>query len=105
MIDIPLAALANQELSIPLDGRRYVITVKEINGGVAITIERDTVVIVQNHRLLPLNYVLPYDYVEAGMGNFILSTQNDELADWTQFGTTQFLTYVTQEEIDNANGT
>lgn len=99
MIDIPLQAVANQELSIPLDNSRFVLRVKECNGGMCMTVIRDDEVIVQNARVTADNYVIPYEHLRVGMGNFFFATQGEELAYYTAFGLTQFMVYATAAEI------
>lgn len=99
MIDIALQAIANQSLSIPLDNSRFVLTVKESNGAMVMTVVRDDVVLVQNARMTGDNYVIPYDYLRVGMGNFFMSTQGQAIPFWDQFGLTQFLVYATADEI------
>lgn len=102
MIDVPLLALANQSLSMPLGDSRYEITVKEATGCMVCTIVRDDVVLVQNVRLLPDAYVLPYDYLEGGQGNFFFSVQDEEMPWWESFGITQFMVWVSADEIASA---
>lgn len=99
MIDIPLQPIANQELSIPLDNSRFVLRVKECNGGMCMTIVRDNEVIVQNARIVADNFVLQADYQRVGMGNFFFATQQEQLAYYDQFGLTQFMVYWTEEEV------
>lgn len=99
MIDIPIQAIANQQLSIPLDGHRFVLTLKEASGGMVCTVERDGDIILQNQRLTGDNFVLPYNYLHSGLGNFFVFTQSEELPWWEQFGVTQFMVYATAEEI------
>lgn len=97
MMDIGLAALANQALSIQLDERFYEIELREVGGAMAASIARDGVAIVSNLRVTPGTPLLPYPYQEAG--NFVLLTDDDALPDWAQFGATQFLVYVTDAEL------
>lgn len=102
MIDVPLRALANQSLSMPLGDSRYEITVKEATGCMVCTIVRDDVVLVQNVRLLPDAYVLPYDYLEGGEGNFFFAVQDESLPWWESFGLTQFMVWASADEIAGA---
>ena len=97
MIDIALAAVPNQSLSIQLDARGYVITLHQASGCVVATITRDDLTVVDGMRVTPGTALLPYRYQEAG--NFILTTQDDALPDYTQFGVTQFLTYLSADEL------
>lgn len=102
MIDIPLQAIANQSLSIPLENSRFVLTIKEASGGMVCTIERDGVVLIQNVRLVGDAFVLPYEYLHEGIGNFFISTQSEQLPWWEQFGITQFMVYAGADEIASA---
>ena len=102
MIDIQLQALANQELSIPLDGSRYVLRVKEANGGMVITVIKDDVVLVQNARIVADAFVLQTEQQQAGGGNFFMATQLEEIPYYPEFGRTQFMVYATPAEIGAA---
>jgi hypothetical protein len=99
MIDIPLQPVANQELSIPLDGSRYVITVKEANGAMVASITRDDVLLVDSGRIVADGLILSYRWQWFGYGNFMLSTQDEALPDFAQFGITQFMVYVDADEM------
>src|SRR5689334_13796901 len=103
MIEITLQAIANQSLSVTLNGKLYTLTIKETNGVMSITVVRDDETIVMNNRLVPGAPVLPYAYLEDG--NFILLTSNGDYPYYTEFGSTQSLLYVTQEELNSIRGT
>ncbi len=102
MIDIPLQAVANQELSIQLDDRRYVITLKETAGVMSASVARDDVALLTNGRVVAGTPLLPYRFQESG--NFVITTEGDELPAFTEFGVTQFLVYVSEIEIDELRG-
>ena len=97
MIDVGIAALANQSLSIQLDERFYEIELREANGVMAATITRDGVTIVSNIRVTAGTPLLPYRYQEAG--NFIMTTDGEAIPYWDQFGVTQFLVYLSAAEV------
>lgn len=98
MIDIELAAIANQGLSIQLDGLFYEIDIREVNGAMAASITREGVPVVSNMRVTAGTPLLPYRYQESG--NFVLLTDNEALPYWDQFGDTQFLVYVSPAELE-----
>ena len=97
MIDVCIATLANQALSIQLDERFYEIELREANGVMAATITRDGVTIVSNIRVTAGTPLLPYRYQEAG--NFIMTTDGEAIPYWDQFGVTQFLVYLSADEL------
>lgn len=99
MIDIALQPVANQELSIPLEGARYVLTFKEANGVMVATVVRDDVVVARNTRVVADDLILPYRAQWFGFGNFVLFTQDEEIPYYDQFGITQFLVYATVAEL------
>lgn len=97
MIDIGIAALASQAISIQLDASFYEIQLRESNGVMAATITRDGVTLVTNSRVTAGTPLLPYRYQEAG--NFIVTVDDDALPYWDQFGVTQFLVYLSADEL------
>ena len=97
MIDVGIATLANQALSIQLDERFYEIELREANGVMAATIARDGVTLVSAMRLTAGTPILPYRYQEAG--NFIMTTDGEALPYYDQFGVTQFLVYLSAAEL------
>lgn len=97
MIDISLSSIANQAMSIQLDGRFYEIEVREANGIMSATIIRDGVTVVSNVRITAGTPILPYRYQEEG--NFLMITEDNSLPYWDQFGVTQFMIYVSSAEL------
>ena len=98
MITLGLAALPNQSLTAVLDGVRYVLTFKTANGCMTASIKRAGVQILSGQRLVANQPIIPYPYLVSA-GNFLVTTENDALPDWTQFGATQFLVFATAAEI------
>ena len=99
MQTVPIAAIANQKFSIRLDSVRFVISIQAVSGVMAITIERNGVVIVSGSRCLPNQLVIPYPSDEGAAGNFMFLTHNDELPDYRLFNSTQSLEYITAAEL------
>lgn len=97
MIDVGIAALANQSLSIQLDERFYEIELREANGVMSASITRDGVVLISNVRVTAGTPLLPYRYQEAG--NFVMTTDGEAIPYWDQFGVTQFLVYLSVAEV------
>lgn len=104
MIDINLQQLANQELSIALENSRYVIRVVETNTMMAITITQDDTVLIENQRLLPNDFILRRNLVDADSGNFMMLVQDDSIPAFQNFNITQFLVYITSDELEALNG-
>lgn len=96
MIDITLSAIPNQTVAIRLEDRQYSITVQETRGVMSATITRDDVLIVSGMRMVAGSPIIPYQYLENG--NFVVITENDELPDYTLFGNTQSMVYVSTAE-------
>lgn len=102
MTDVPLQAVPNQQLSIQLGLFRYDLTVKQAAGVMSASVVRDGVTILENVRLVAGTPLLPYAYQEDG--NFALTTNDGDLPDYTQFGITQYLVYLTAEELATLRG-
>jgi len=103
MIDVTIAATANQELTVQLGGAMWGITLREGTGCMSASVTRDNVPVVSNVRVTAGTPLLPYQYQEAG--NFIMTVENDALPYWDQFGVTQFLLYITADELAVYRGT
>lgn len=97
MIDVSIAAVPNQTLFVQLDQQAYTISLRTTGSDVAVTIVRDEITLVEGSRIVTGTPLLPYLHQESG--NFVLSTQDDELPDYSQFGVTQFLTYLSADEL------
>lgn len=97
MIEILLKPIPNQSLSIPLGNQLYDIILKSTNGVMSASIARGNVVILSNVRLVAGTLIIPYRYLEDG--NFFMETANGDLPDYTQFGITQRLYYITAAEL------
>ena len=97
MIDVTIAAVANQELTIQLGGAMWTIALREGTGCMSASVARDNVPLISNVRITGGTPLLPYQYQE--LGNFIMTVEADALPYWDQFGVTQFLVYVTAEEL------
>ena len=96
---ITLQQIPNQEVIITLNGSRYKIQIKSASGFMTYGITRDGEVIIENgNRIVNGAPLLPYKHMEAG--NFILDVPDSELPDYTKFESTQFLIYVSQEELE-----
>lgn len=97
MIDVGIATLANQALSIQLDERFYEIELREANGVMSATITRDGVTLISNVRVTAGTPLLPYRYQESG--NFLMTTDGEAIPYWDQFNVTQFLVYLSADEL------
>lgn len=98
MIQIQIDAIPNQRFTILLEQERYQITLKETRGVMSATIVRNDVILVQGARMVAGTPLLPYNYLEEG--NFFLLTTNGDLPDYTKFGISQNLVYLTAAEVE-----
>lgn len=98
---ITLQAIPNQKIIITLDSRRYEIEIKSADGFMTYGIVRDGVTILENgFRVIGKQPLLPYRYMESG--NFVFDIPDTEDPDYKSFEITQFLFYLSQEEIEAA---
>lgn len=97
MRTIPLAAIANQELSVRLDNERLVLRLKEASGVMVADLDRNGVRVLSGVRVLAGEPIIPYRYMENG--NFMVLTVDEELPDWRRFETTQSLVYLSAPEV------
>lgn len=102
MLEIQLAAVPNQSFSFTVDENQYDFTIKETNGCMAVTIERDNVLLLSNMRVVCDEPLIPYRYLEDG--NFVITCLNDEMPYYTEFGKTQTLLYLSAVELEAIRG-
>jgi len=102
MITIDLAAIPNQTLGIRLGDDLYAITVKAARGIMCADIIRNDIPIVTGSRIVSGAPLIPYRYLESG--NFVIFTENDEYPDYTKFGDSQMLEYLSAEELGVIRG-
>ncbi len=95
---IPIQALPTQRFSIPLDGNEWGITIRATNGTISMSFTLNGDVVIQNTRAVAGRRIIPATYQEAG--NSTLITQSFELPDYTKFGTTQQLVYISAADLE-----
>lgn len=99
MIQIPIAAIPNQSLSIQLDQNNFDIRIHDCGNIMAVDIAINNEVIVTGVRATGGFPLLEYSYLEDN-GNLTIITENDEYPDWRRFGIDQFLIYATAAELE-----
>lgn len=99
MNELQIGPIANQTFTATLDGSSYEITLKATGTCMCADVAKDGTLLVQGQRLVCGSFFIPYNYLQGGGGNFTIITQNDDLPDWGQFGITQFLVYLSAEEM------
>lgn len=98
MRNIPTATVPNQELSVTLNGNRWVLTLKVGTNSMIADVVLNDQPIVLGQLIAVGTPIIPYEYLQ-GSGNFLLLVENDELPDWQKFNTTQQLVFVEPGEI------
>lgn len=94
---VNLERVPNQELSVRLAGRRFVLRIKEAAGAMVADVTVDGEVVLLASRIVAGTPLIPYRYLEAG--NLLLLTDDGQLPDYAQFGVTQTLVYLSAAEI------
>ncbi len=95
---IDLQARPNQTVTATLDSDRYEITVKAANNIMAVDITRNNIRLMRGARVVAGTPLLPYRYQERG--NFIFTTNDNQLPFYTSFGITHQLVYLTLAEVE-----
>jgi hypothetical protein len=97
MLQLPVQALPNQEFQAVLDGNSWDFIIRSTNGIMSTTLALNGAVVVQNARCVAGSFVIPSRYEESG--NFLFLTANNQLPDYTLFGSTQSVIYVSAAEL------
>ena len=96
---IELDPIPNQELSVTLDGARWTLRIQEAAGSMCADILRDDIPIIQGARIAAGEPIIAYPYLRAGLGDFYFFQTTESLPYYEQFGVTQYLAYLTADEI------
>lgn len=98
MQEITIASIPNQTFSVVLGTVRYDFRIFLATNVMCCDLAINGATVFTSMRLVAGAFIIPYRYLENG--NFLLTTLNDELPWYEQFGSTQFLVYLTQREMD-----
>lgn len=98
MQTIPIQAIPNQEFTVILDNNEWSFIVK-YSGIMSVTLTLNGSLIMSSMRVVANEKIIPYEYLERESGNFMFSTANYELPDYTKFGVTQSLIYINAAEM------
>lgn len=97
---ISLEAIPNQEFTVTLGDYSYDIRIFSTNGSMAYDLSIDDEIIIQGFKFVNEILMLPYEYQELD-GNLLLVVPDDELPDYENFGSTQFLIYLDADETES----
>jgi len=102
MQTLALAPVPNQEFTTTLDGNLYDIAVYVAAGTMCYDISVNGTPLLTGQRITPGFFLIAYGAYEGQTGNLMLLTNNFALPDYTLFGTSQTLIYMTLAEIEAA---
>lgn len=103
VMQINIDPVPNQSFNVRVDDALYSIRLVSTNGVMSCDVSRDDVALLTGARIVAGTAILPYKYQEQG--NFIITTLDGELPDYTKFGVSQFLLYLSIEEMEAIRGT
>lgn len=99
MIQIPISNIPNQEFSMTLAGNEFFIQLRTIQDLTYMSCSINGEPTFYSQICTPNNWVNQYKYISAG-GKFAFRCIDDEYPNYKKFNSTQFLYFITQEEID-----
>lgn len=95
---IELQNIPNQIFNIVLNGVDYRIQVRTIQDLTFISVWRNGDVLFYNQVCVPNGYVDPYNYISEN-GKIFFRCLDNEYPNYRKFGITQWLYYLTAEEV------
>lgn len=101
-LTLALEAQPQQQFTAQLDDKQYSLTFIEVRGAMLVSITIDGLLTVSGSHVISDALLIPYVRLELGGGNFLISSDKDEIPYYTQFGVTQFLYYMTAAELADA---
>lgn len=95
---LPIKTLPNQQLSVILNSNQWDIFIRDVNGAISVSLSKNSVMVAENARAVAGVRILQAAYQEDG--NFAIISNNQSVPDYTQFGITQFLVYISPAELE-----
>lgn len=96
---VPLQPLVNQSFDIVINSVQYFFRIRQIGDIVMVDMTINGDPVLEGQRCVAAEPVIPYKHLEKGNGNFFFTTENDALPNYTQFGVTQLLYWVSPDEL------
>lgn len=94
---VPLQPIASQSFTVTIGGNRWALRIIETQGVMCADVSLNSVPLVSAMRVLAGEPIIPYAYLE--LGNFVVVTLAEELPAYSGFGVSQFLVYLSAEEL------
>lgn len=101
-VRLALQAVPNQSFSALLDDQEYELVFKEIGDAMAVSVSLNGTVLVSNVRFYADDPLIAYEYLEGDGGNFLFTSEDDEIPYYTLFDVTQKLYYLSAAEVADA---
>jgi len=98
MRNIEISAIPNQSFYFRADNVRFNMALREARGVMVFDLDIEQEPVLRGQRVLAGEPLIPFAYLE--IGNFVMTTSNEELPRWEEFGKTQLLTYLEAAEIE-----
>lgn len=98
---VPLSPAPNQSFTVTLDGVRWGLRLTAGGGVTIVDATRDGSTLLTGARGLAGEPLIPYAYLQTG--NFIFLVNGGDLPDYRAFGVSQFLIYLSADEIADLN--
>lgn len=97
MQNIAIQNIPNQSFNVILDDNQWDITIKSVNGCLAVSLILNGAVLLKNILVAAYQPIIPSEYSESG--NFTFITLNQEVVDYEKFGISQNLIYFSADEL------
>lgn len=99
---VPLQTLPNQEFSLQIDDNNYDLRIHDCGDIIAVSMIVNNIIILSGQRAVNGFPIIPYNYLEINIGNFIFVSANDsqdQYPDWRRFNMDLIFLYVTPQEL------
>jgi hypothetical protein len=94
-----LLAIPNQSIVTTQDSNRYELRFVSCNGCMAVDVTLNGTVLFTGSRIVAGVPIIPFVYLEGNNGNFIMVCETEDLVDYTLFGLSQNLYYLSYAEM------
>lgn len=97
---IELNNIPNQVFNVTLDDNQYRVQVRTIQDLTFLSVWKNEEILFYNQICVPNEFINPYNYLSTD-GKFYFRCLDDEYPNYNQFGNTQYLLFLSKEEVDS----
>ena len=93
--------LFHVQMISPIDNEIYIMEIKESNNSMACSVSLNEVIISSGILIVQDAFLIPFPYLEGEGGNFLFTSDTEDIIYFENFESSQFLFYLNPQEVSD----